>query len=151
MFNPCHTMKKLYIIIFSISLIACSKEQSSSSDSTAISLILLQHKWNIESVRVYPTADITGTSLYTFNPTGNYEDFRADGKVYTYGGSPVVSYDTFAFKLLPDAKTLLVYEIKNVITNTNADTMHIQTLTSNSFIHSSKNAVNEYAKWVLKR
>ena len=144
-------MKQLYIIIFSISLFACAKEQSLNPDSTDNSLNLIRHKWNIESVSIYETADISGTSLYTFNPTGNYEDFRADGKVYTYGGSPIVSYDTFAYKILPDAKALLVYEIKNAITNTKADTMHIHTLTANSFIHYSRNPVNEYAKWVLKR
>lgn len=129
---------------------SCQKEQSYTVSSSPTGL--LQHLWIIDSVMVYADSNVFGNYLMVSTPTDfQYEDFRADGKVYSYGGSPTVHFDTSAYKLLSDNVTLLAYPIKDGITSTKADTGYIIKLTDHALMYKNRNVVGEYARWVLKR
>lgn len=80
-----------------------------------------------------------------------YEDFRADGKVYSYGGSPTVHYDTAVYRLASDNKIIFANVIERGVTSTKTDTLYILELTARSFIYYNRNAAREYGKWILKR
>lgn len=129
----------------------CTKEQSDTNSSANV-IGLLQNVWIIDSVMIYPDSNVFGTYLFAFAPSDKeYEDFRTDGKVYSYGGSPVVSHDTSVYKLLSDNVTLLAYPITNGVTSAQADTGYIMKLTEHALMYQSRNSVGEYGRWVLKR
>jgi hypothetical protein len=145
-------MSKFFLFLgASFLLLSCSKEDSV-GPSTDTSLTLLQNKWVIDSVYIYPTSGLSSNYLYAYKPPDvQYEDFKADKKLYSYGGSPTTYYDTALYNLLPDSKAFLVYLIKNGVASSKSDTGHILKLTTSSFVYYSINPVGEYGKFVLKR
>lgn len=138
-------------LFFSLVLFSCTKEQSD-TDSSTNSMALLQHVWILDSVMIYADSNVFGDYLFASHPSDlQYEDFRTDGKVYTYGGSPTVYYDTSVYKLLSDNTTLLAYPIENGVTSASADTGYILKLTDHALMYWTKNSVGDYGRWVLKR
>ena len=148
-------MKKALLIAFlAVLLVGCIKTTPSiqgGAGSLATTLTLLQNKWIIDSVSIYGSSNITGAALFTFRPLNvQYEDFRADGKVYSYGGEPVSSYDTSLYRVLPDNTTFIV----NLVTGgvaPRSDTGYIMKLTAKTLIYYNRNGANDYGKWMLKR
>lgn len=144
-----------YIILslgIAFAVISCSKDQSGNEPVTPSTLSLLQKKWAIDSVMIYADSNVYGDYLFAFTPdVSQYEDFRTDGKVYSYGGDPVIYYDTAAYQLLPDNKTIIAFPIENGVTSTVADTGTIITLTDNKLMYRNKNSVGEHGRWVLRR
>jgi hypothetical protein len=101
---------------------------------------------------IYADSDVFGNYLVAFTPPGNeYEDFRADGKVYSYGGSPVAYHDTSVYQLLSDNITFLGYSITNGAISSRPDTGYIMKLTEHDLMYKTRNSVGEWGRWVLKR
>jgi hypothetical protein len=145
-------MKRIIATLcIALAFVCCKKEQSD-NNSAGTASGLLQHVWTIDSVMIYADADVFGSYLMAFTPPDNeYEDFRADGKVYSYGGSPVAYHDTSVYKLLSDNITLLAYPITNGVPSASADTGYILKLTEHNLMYKTRNAVGDWGRWVLKR
>lgn len=146
-------MKSIILsLVIAFGLIACSKDQSATEPVTQTPLNMLQKRWIIDSVMIYADSNVYGDYLFAFAPpVTQYEDFRTDGRVYSYGGDPVIYYDTAVYQLLPDNVTLLAYPIEDGVVSPVADTGTIITLTENALMYRNKNSVGEHGRWVLKR
>ena len=134
-------------------LVSCSKEspQNNRVDSSSDTLSLLQHKWFGDSVSVYAGANFSVKPVLTvYLPSDHFWDFRADGKLYGYGGLPVQVRDTTAYQFLPGkARIALTYKPSSY---KDPDTVRILQLTANSLLISSKNkASGEYGNFQLRR
>jgi hypothetical protein len=115
-------------------------------------LRFLQNKWICDSILIYADANVFGNFLFAIAPVSTqYVDFRTDGKIYSYGGSPTVSYDTSQFKVLADSVRFIAYRIKNGVVSTTADTGRILRLTRNGLMYTNRNAGGDHARWVFKR
>lgn len=134
----------LLITLITVLIFACSKNVPSVPQIPTAELspiALLQNKWIIDSVVLFPATGMSGNFLFAFKPfSPQYADFRNDGKVYSYGGFPTTSYDTSVYRLLPDNITLIANVITNGVATTKADTGYIMTLTAKSLIYYNRNA-----------
>jgi hypothetical protein len=146
-------MKQIILALFiPILFFSCKKEQSDTNNTpSATPLSRLQNLWILDSVILYPNSNVYGNYLFAFKPFQDYVDFRKDGKVYSYGGSPMVSYDTAAYELLSNNTTLLISVIKKGIAASKPDTAHIMKLTDHALMYRNRNPVGEHGRWVLKR
>ncbi len=145
-------MNKLILILcLTTAVCSCSKKDKSSTESASVS-VLLQNKWTIDSVYLYPSTGMTSNAIYAYKiTTTQYSDFRADGKVYSYGGVPISYLDTTVYRLLPDNKTFVVNTIINGTVSTKSDTGYILKITTGALVYYNQNAAREYGKVVLKR
>ena len=135
-------------------MLSCSKSglNESAREATSSPLSLLQNKWLIDSVYLYPSSGLSSNYLYAVDAVETeYADFRTDGKVYSYGGTPVVAHDTTTYELQPDNKSFIGHIISNGVISPKADTGYILKLTSTSFVYYFRNPAREYGKVILKR
>lgn len=144
----------LLVSVTAFLIFACSKNVPvvQQIQPTVLSqLDLLQNKWNIDSVVLFPATGMSANFLYALKPfSPQYIEFRKDGKVYSYGGFPTTSYDTSVYRLLPDNKTFIGSVITNGKISTKVDTGYIMTLSVNTLIYYNRNPAREYGKWMLK-
>ena len=146
--------KPLIYVCLLITIISCTKSDLSvSANVTATTqLAYMQNKWTIDSVYIYPASGLSSGFLLAYKATDTqYIDFRADGKAYSYGGMPTITFDTSTYQLLADNKTFLVNVIKNGVVSTKSDTGYILKLNANAFVYYTRNPAREYGKAVLKR
>jgi hypothetical protein len=118
-------MKKLFItlaILFATATFSCKKD----NNGTMATLALVQHKWmlvsqNGEAFRYVGTAD-------------DYYDFKTDNILYKYANK---NYDTLAYTLLKDNKTLALYPVMNGVKSTVPAKYTIKVLDTTRFVFSN--------------
>jgi len=99
--NKSRYMKNLslvLLIIFAIAAFSCKKTHENSAGNLA----LLQHKWMLVSHN--------GEALRYVGSAADYYNFSTDNFLYLYINK---NYDTMAYVLLPDNKTLSFYPVVN--------------------------------------
>jgi hypothetical protein len=115
-------MKKLFIIfamLIALLPVFCKK---TGSDTTA-ALALIRHKWMLVSHN--------GEALRYVGTAGDYYDFNVNNLLYEYAAQ---TYDTLAYKLQADNKTLVMYPITNGIKSTVPVNYTIKVLDSSHFV-----------------
>lgn len=121
-------MKTKKIILFGTFAVAAVFSACKKDDPVKTTLQKLQAKWNFQVE--YYHENYGGTSTYdtTYaSPTGEYVDFRTDGKAYfKYNGA---NYDTTAYSLIGDSKIVLSSLPGSLFPF--SDTADIQVLTDN--------------------
>jgi hypothetical protein len=146
--------KAVVVLGILVCMLSCSKSglNETSREVTSSPLSLLQHKWLLDSVYLYPPSGLSSNYLYALGSLDTqYEDFRTDGKIYSYGGAPVVFNDTTTYELQPDNKSFIVHVISNGVISQKADTGYILKLTPTSFVYYALNPGMEYGKFIFKR
>lgn len=125
----CHVikgyMKNLFLglfITFALAIFSCKKANNNSGNT----LSLIQHKWMLVSS--------TGEALRYVGLAGDYYDFSSDNFLYIHLSN---TYDTIAYKLLSDNKTLSFYPVINGVRNNVATNYNIKLLNNNQFILST--------------
>src|SRR5258708_35871192 len=122
-------MKKLFItlaMLFAMATFSCKKV----NNGTMASLALIQHKWmlisqNGEAFRYVGTAD-------------DYYNFKTDNLLYKYVNK---NYDTLAYTLLRDNKTLALYPVVNGMKSTVPAKYTINVLDTARFVISNISTV----------
>ncbi len=118
-------MKKLFLVAVALSaiyIISCRKTNHSSSGN----LSLIQHKWMVVS--------INGEALRYLGTADDYYNFGTDGILYRYVGK---NYDSSAYTLLSDNRSLLLYPIVNGIKSSTASDYNIVILSNAQFVITS--------------
>jgi len=106
-------------MIFEIISFSCKKTKNSSTETLA----LIQHKWILISHN--------GEALRYVGTPDDYYNFSASNYLYMYVNK---TYDTLAYILLSDNKTLSLYPIVNGVRTNLAKDYNITVLDNNHFV-----------------
>jgi hypothetical protein len=133
-------MKKLHlvlgIVLFTgIIFSACKKDDNNTSRTTTEKL---QAKWNFQK-EYYHEYDGTDYRDTTIGISGDYADFRTDGKVYLHIAG--FGDDTASYSVIDDSKIVFVTPTGSG-SSLNYDTATIQVLTDNSLQYHVKEPSN---------
>jgi hypothetical protein len=107
-----------FIVISIIMIVSCKKDNNHSSNLT-----LIQHTWMVVSEN--------GEALHYAGTPGDYFDFAPDNKLYRYVDK---IYDTSAYTLLPDGRTLSVFPILHGVESATPMNFNIKSLTGTDLI-----------------
>ena len=113
--NPFFTL----LIILGMAAFSCKKVHN----NPTADLSLIQHKWMLVSHN--------GEALRYVGTPDDYYNFSIDNFLYMYVGK---TYDTMAYTLLPDNKTLSLYPVINGVRTSVATNYTIKMLDNHQFV-----------------
>jgi hypothetical protein len=132
-------VKKTFFYLFAamvIGIFACKKNDP----GIVADLSLIQHKWQVMS--------LSGEALRYVGKAGDYYNFSTDNFLYIHVGN---SYDTLAYVLLPDKKTLSAYVVVNGVRTNQASNYDIKVIDANRFVFGNYSGVGFGIQDILKR
>ena len=121
-------MKKTTLFFSLAAVVAILFSACKKSSDSLTTLQRIQAKWAFQKEYYHDNYSGVDTRDTTYGVTGDYEDFRTDGKVYFKSG---IGLDTASYSLLGDTKIIMTYSYPGYPSY--SDTANIIVLNDNQF------------------